>query len=234
MMTEKAYQKKRTVFITVGTTLFEPLIECVSNSSFLNAIGRLGYSNLIVQYGKGQIPRLRRANTKKKVHHQGHSDYDDGDTSSGEYICTSNSNDTISIQWEVYRFKSSLEEDMKNADLIISHAGAGSVMEGLEHCHRRNNEFTTANNHKQEDQSPELYKKLVVVINDKLMNNHQCELAYALEKRNYLFVLPKPEYLLEEDRLETIVNEFLPKSFEGGNDASFGLIVDDFMGYKNG
>uniref|UniRef100_A0A8C5WSP8 UDP-N-acetylglucosamine transferase subunit ALG13 n=1 Tax=Laticauda laticaudata TaxID=8630 RepID=A0A8C5WSP8_LATLA len=53
---------------------------------------------------------------------------------------------------EVFRFKSSLSEDVKKADLIISHAGAGSCLEVLE-----------------------AGKPLLVVINDKLMDNHQLE-----------------------------------------------------------
>lgn len=35
----------------------------------------------------------------------------------------------MSCQW--YRFKPTLQEDMARADTVISHAGAGSVMEAL-------------------------------------------------------------------------------------------------------
>jgi len=56
-----------------------------------------------------------------------------------------------------YRFKPSLDEDFKSASLVISHAGAGSIMEGLR-----------------------LHKPLLVVINDDLMDNHQEELAEAM------------------------------------------------------
>lgn len=220
----------KTVFVTVGTTLFDPLIDCVTDSVFLNVIARLGYDNLILQFGKGQIPELTKtsggnaSSTDENIH--------DG-IYSGKYSYKPPTlNGTLTINWEIYRFKSSLEEDMKNADLIISHAGAGSVMEGLEHCRSQNVDLSQKQNNTKETVNPEQYKKLVVVINDKLMNNHQCELAYALEKRNFLFVLAKPEFLLEQDKVDTIVKKFRPKSFEGGNDASFGTVVDDFMGYK--
>ncbi|XP_072482688.1 UDP-N-acetylglucosamine transferase subunit ALG13-like isoform X2 [Notamacropus eugenii] len=62
------------------------------------------------------------------------------------------------------RFKNSLKEDMKRSDLIISHAGAGSCLEALEEG-----------------------KPLVVVVNEKLMDNHQLELARQLHKEGHLF-----------------------------------------------
>jgi len=54
----------------------------------------------------------------------------------------------LSVEW--YRFKDSLAADMRSAALLVSHAGAGSIMEGLacDAC-------------------------LLVVVNDALMDNHQ-------------------------------------------------------------
>ena len=52
---------------------------------------------------------------------------------------------------------------MRNAALIISHAGAGSILEGM-----RLNAF------------------MVVVVNDALMHNHQQELAGELHERRHL------------------------------------------------
>ncbi|XP_034505155.1 putative bifunctional UDP-N-acetylglucosamine transferase and deubiquitinase ALG13 isoform X2 [Ailuropoda melanoleuca] len=71
---------------------------------------------------------------------------------------------TESFALDVYRYKDSLEEDLQKADLVISHAGAGSCLETLE---KR--------------------KPLVVVVNEKLMNNHQLELAKQLYKDGHLF-----------------------------------------------
>ncbi|CAM9405329.1 unnamed protein product [Chrysoparadoxa australica] len=87
--------------------------------------------------------------------------------------------DKVIVQWgrgsyepsgvgvEGYRFKPNLKEDMAQADLIISHAGAGSIMEALQ-----------------------LGKKTIVVVNDALMHNHQEEVADALVARNYLVAVP--------------------------------------------
>ncbi|GAB1303189.1 N-acetylglucosaminyldiphosphodolichol N-acetylglucosaminyltransferase [Apodemus speciosus] len=71
---------------------------------------------------------------------------------------------TESFTLDVYRYKDSLKEDLQQADLVISHAGAGSCLESLEKG-----------------------KPLVVVVNEKLMNNHQLELAKQLHKEGHLF-----------------------------------------------
>jgi beta-1,4-N-acetylglucosaminyltransferase len=52
---------------------------------------------------------------------------------------------------------------MEKSDLIISHGGAGCIFESLN-----------------------LNKKLVAVINEKLMDNHQQELVNELQKENFL------------------------------------------------
>ena len=214
----------KTIFITVGTTLFEPLIESATNPLFLNHIASHGFTRLVVQYGKGEMPQIRNdSNEENRELEEGQRE--------GLYRLLSDEEEekhtsqarsaSPTIQWEVYKFKPSLEADMRDADLIISHAGAGSIMEGLEHCRERNSQ-TKENIHQ---------KKLVVVINDRLMDNHQCELAYALKKRRYLFVLSKPDMLLDAGEIKEIIDTFQPKCFEGGNNYSFGRLVDDFMGY---
>ncbi|CAH0719846.1 unnamed protein product, partial [Brenthis ino] len=68
------------------------------------------------------------------------------------------------VKMHLYRFKDSIKQDMCNADLIISHAGAGSCLEALD-----------AN------------KPLLVVINEDLMDNHQLELADQLQVDGNLY-----------------------------------------------
>ncbi|XP_014257357.1 UDP-N-acetylglucosamine transferase subunit ALG13 homolog isoform X2 [Cimex lectularius] len=67
------------------------------------------------------------------------------------------------VQISFYRFKDSIQQDLAEADLVISHAGAGSCLETLE-----------------------LEKPLLAVINEDLMNNHQFEVAKKLSDSKYL------------------------------------------------
>ena len=79
-------------------------------------------------------------------------------------------NAPLAIEW--YRFKPSLEADMREATLLISHAGAGSILEGMR-----------------------LGKRMLVVVNDKLMHNHQQELAHELHSRRHLLATTPAELL---------------------------------------
>lgn len=72
--------------------------------------------------------------------------------------------DKEGVQINAYRFKDSISDDIENADLVISHAGAGSCIEVLE-----------------------AQKPLLVVVNEELMDNHQIELAEQLQIDGHLF-----------------------------------------------
>lgn len=63
-----------------------------------------------------------------------------------------------------YRFKPNIAPDMCKSDLVISHGGAGSIMQALD-----------------------LGKPLLVVVNEKLMDNHQYELAEKLNEEKRLY-----------------------------------------------
>uniref|UniRef100_A0A6G3MIM1 UDP-N-acetylglucosamine transferase subunit ALG13 n=1 Tax=Henneguya salminicola TaxID=69463 RepID=A0A6G3MIM1_HENSL len=83
--------------------------------------------------------------------------YGNGKTPNPHYY---KSND---IKLNIFDFKNSITDDIQNCDIVICHAGSGSILEGLKHC-----------------------KKLLVVINESLMNNHQIELAEKLASEEYL------------------------------------------------
>ncbi|KAJ8782023.1 hypothetical protein J1605_010536 [Eschrichtius robustus] len=112
---------------------------------------------------------------------------------------------TESFILDVYRYKDSLKEDLQKADLVISHAGAGSCLETLE---KR--------------------KPLIVVINEKLMNNHQLELAKQLHKDGHLFyctcsTLPG---LLQSMDFSTL------KCFPPGQPEKFSAFLDKVVGLQ--
>ena len=103
-----------------------------------------------------------------------------------------------------YRYKSSIKEDINEADLVISHAGAGSVMETLE-----------AN------------KKLIVVINETLMNNHQLELAEKMFEEGFLLYTTCSRLA---EKIELINDkEFTLSKYEPGHPRRFGAFLQQLF-----
>ncbi|XP_069550514.1 UDP-N-acetylglucosamine transferase subunit ALG13 [Brachyistius frenatus] len=163
----------KTVFVTVGTTSFDELIESVTSPEAAQALKARGYERLVLQVGRGSL--LPAADS-----------------------CPH-------IRLEAFRFKDSIAEDMKQADLVISHAGAGSCLEALG-----------------------AGKPLLVVVNDKLMNNHQLELARRLHMDSHLLYCTcstLTETLKTMDL--SVLQPFLP-----GQPQNFANFLDKALGIK--
>ncbi|GAB0097813.1 UDP-N-acetylglucosamine transferase subunit ALG13 homolog [Sergentomyia squamirostris] len=108
------------------------------------------------------------------------------------------------IATNVYSVALSIEEDIKEADLVISHAGAGTCIEVLKHK-----------------------KPLIVVINDSLMGNHQVELAHQLASEGVL-IYCSPGKLLDTLR------QFDPadlETYQEGSPENFIRELDKLMGF---
>ncbi|CAF3450442.1 unnamed protein product [Rotaria sp. Silwood1] len=96
----------------------------------------------------------------------------------------------------------SIEQDIQQADLVISHAGAGTILQTLE-----------------------AHKPLLVVVNEKLMNNHQLEIAHEMEQQGYLFHCTC-------STLVTVLKKFVNhefKQYEKGNPLLFGQYLNQIM-----
>lgn len=124
--------KGKTVFVTVGTTHFDALIEAVVEGATLERLQAKGYSKVVLQIGHGKF-------VPEEGDHKG-------------------------IIVTYFRIKPSIAMDFAEADLVISHAGAGSCLEALG-----------------------AGKPLVAVVNDTLMANHQTELAEELANNGFCF-----------------------------------------------
>ncbi|XP_050033583.1 UDP-N-acetylglucosamine transferase subunit ALG13 [Dermacentor andersoni] len=162
----------KTVFVTVGTTSFDELIETVVSPEVLAVLNSQGYTKVLLQVGKGSTPKV-----------EGH----------------------VEPSVESYNFKDSLTRDINEASLVISHGGAGSILQALR-----------------------AGKKLVAVVNDKLLHNHQSELAGQLHKEGYLL------YCTCKD-LQATLEEMEPsrlRTFPEPNLNRFPQLLDGIMGWS--
>lgn len=124
----------RTVFVTSGATV--PFIDLIKNclsESVLETLATLGYTRLIIQYGKGEM------------------------------IYKSALPKSPPLKISGFDFAQDISKYIKSADLVISHAGTGSILDALRSG-----------------------KRLLVVINDKLMDNHQMQISQELSNSKYL------------------------------------------------
>ena len=151
----------RTVFVSVGSTRFDKLIAAVSSQAVLHLLHSLGYSHVTMQHGAGPAPSPAP-------------------------------NSATAIGVDSYNYKPSLHQDMEQADLVISHAGRylsvvrqsvflsqPRVTELLNHLNLTIGSGSIL-------EALRLRKKLIVVVNEELMHNHQLELGSALQDRKYL------------------------------------------------
>ena len=109
---------------------------------------------------------------------------------------------------EYFRKKPSIREDMEKVDLIITHAGAGSLFESLR-----------------------MKKKVIAIPNESLMGNHQKELADVLDLDGNVVsstVGTFEELVTSSDKLFT---QLLPQlsPLAPSNAQSFAQVVDNEM-----
>lgn len=78
-----------------------------------------------------------------------------------------------------FDFTPEIKQLARSADLVISHAGSGSILDSLERG---------GGNAK---------RRVIVVVNTKLMDNHQLELAQKLEQLGCISVAKSPEELVD-------------------------------------
>eukprot|EP01113_Clastostelium_recurvatum_P008204 TRINITY_DN13849_c0_g1_i1.p1 TRINITY_DN13849_c0_g1~~TRINITY_DN13849_c0_g1_i1.p1 ORF type:complete len:461 (+),score=90.86 TRINITY_DN13849_c0_g1_i1:96-1385(+) len=142
------------VFVTVGTTYFDELIQEVDSPSFHALLASKGFTHLLMQIGNASyVPKYASLqNDKASATSSEHAD--DHDSSASR---------KGGLDAQYYRFKPHISSDVSSSSLVISHAGSGSILEVLE-----------------------MGKPLVVVVNERLMHNHQAELADALSSPGYL------------------------------------------------
>ncbi|QEU58437.1 Alg13 [Kluyveromyces lactis] len=169
-----------TVLVTCGATVsFPRLVKTVLDRSVIEKLKLLGYGRVMIQYGRGfsdtfshLVEDFLGPFTEKK--------------SCGIEVLDKIENlKVISVVGiEIYGFEFSHDIEkliVNNIDLVISHAGTGSILDSLR-----------------------VGKKLIVVVNDTLMDNHQQLIADKFEQQKLLWsVHANTEELLQAlDRSE--------------------------------
>ncbi|OMJ18180.1 UDP-N-acetylglucosamine transferase subunit alg13 [Smittium culicis] len=137
------------IFATVGSTQFDDLVEIVTSLEFIDMLTENNIQSLTVQHGSS--------------------------TPSHHSISLMNSYSSFNSSLpkiELFNYKNDITEFFNKADLIISHAGSGSIINALQ-----------------------AGKPIVVVANRKLMDNHQVELASELSSEQ--ITSTQPANLLE-------------------------------------
>ncbi|KAH9946059.1 glycosyl transferase [Epithele typhae] len=171
------------VFVTVGSTRFDALVNRVLSPPVLDALRAKGYQTLEVQCGNsdvdiGQLQKVAEDRWKLAG----------------------------GVETTVWRFKPSLQADYEQADLIISHAGSGTILDVLR-----------------------MKKPLIVIPNPTLLDNHQAELSDSLAGLNHLrstTVADLPQ-AIEKFDISTLVP--FPQ-FDGSR---FRELLDDEMGFSH-
>lgn len=192
---------------------------------------------LVIQYGKGTCPLSFIPPSLKRTSERNDAQHKNDDSGSIMLMVPKRNNDDsrqqyqkLRVKW--YRFQPSLLQDMERADIILCHAGAGTLLEAL--AIRR-----------QQKQPPIIN----AVINSSLMNNHQLELAEELEKRKHIHVTRDctSEWTTEEEAKQFWMKlaQFQPVPFAGrggysssaqrgpSHVSSFQRIVDGVMSEAN-
>ncbi len=158
-------------------------------------VGTTSFDKLIHTVSSQNVVELLKKLGYSKVELQigrGHFEPEERDADSG-------------VQLTYFRYKDSIEQNIANADLVISHAGAGSVLETLQ-----------------------AGRPLLVVINEDLMDNHQLEVANRLHIDGHLYYCTPNQLLAVLQTLDTIKL----KSFEPGQPQRFASYLDKVMGYS--
>lgn len=156
-----------TVLVTTGATVtFKALLDYVMNPQFIKyLVESVGVNKLIIQYGNEIVGGKNIS--KEYINGMVNEVVDDFDLSitneTNDKSVINFSSSTAHFDLVLFSFSKEINSYIESADLVISHAGTGSIIDSLS-----------------------LYKPLIVVVNDTLMDNHQEEIADKLQDLNCL------------------------------------------------
>ena len=154
----------RTLFVTCGSTVpFPQLAQCVANDQFVSLLARLQFHRVIIQFGKNYVDEFNKLLAMLKGNNDVTDRSLDAQTLQTDIIpCYTRVHGV-----EIYglEFLRDIQHVISTyADLVISHAGTGSILDSLR-----------------------LSKPLIVCVNGNLMDNHQQQIADRFESNRYVW-----------------------------------------------
>lgn len=132
-----------TLLVTVGSTSFPALTDFLTSDKVQDELHQIGVHRAIIQYGTHK-PSTPNSTTTTTI---------------STPIETTHVK-VVKPELTMFDYAQSLSAHMAAASVVVSHAGAGTILEAID-----------------------LGKPLVVVINSALMDDHQTELARAMALR---------------------------------------------------
>ncbi|KAF3987623.1 hypothetical protein FT663_03199 [Candidozyma haemuli var. vulneris] len=173
------------LFTTGATVTFHKLVDYVVDPSFLSSLHNIGYSKFAIQFGNEVSPTqhiskkyfsdaIASNQLMEKLDLSIQNEFNDKSV-------TRLGSPDLSIT--VFPFAPSINDYIADADIVVSHAGTGSILDVLR-----------------------LGKPLIVVTNQDLMNDHQEEVAAQFEKLGYLYRVNTSEML--QGKLLDLITRF--------------------------
>jgi beta-1,4-N-acetylglucosaminyltransferase len=111
------------VFVTVGTTSFDAMVEAVTSPAFAAAVAARGHPRVVVQVGRGAFLPPAGGGTGGAG--------GAGDAGPWEFPVPAAGAPGGVVHYSAYRFKADIGGDLRGAAAVVSHAGAGSIFEAL-------------------------------------------------------------------------------------------------------
>ncbi|KAK4051398.1 N-acetylglucosaminyldiphosphodolichol N-acetylglucosaminyltransferase catalytic subunit alg13 [Microbotryomycetes sp. JL201] len=148
--------------LTVGSTEFSPLVHALLSPDCLRLLHTLDVTSLLAQVGNSDLPAGFTINkeTRRALDVDG-----------------------ATLHVTVVDFTDDIEQHIAQAQLVISHAGAGSILSAI-----RPSSFSNS----EDDVGTCTQKVLVIVPNSSLMDSHQSDLADEFERHKWAIVVRDP------------------------------------------
>jgi UDP-N-acetylglucosamine transferase subunit ALG13 len=120
--------------------------------------------------------------------------------------------------------------------MIICHAGAGTLTEAIR-ISSQQKAAASSSTSQTNTTTTTTTKKIVTVINNQLMDNHQTELAYALQRRQLVHVIDDPQSFSHSnnhvwEQIDAFVPSISTTSLEG-NPYDVPRIIHQFLGSRS-